>query len=132
MIGPIVDHTSKFNKRATNRTTSCSAINSPCPVEPLAKDRIGRNGPVAGDGDIRKRSFCSKKRPLCEPAKFAARFFPLPADRKRARCSPELLDSLSLPWLGKSSGELLFSDDLKPDDREQSGKRSVSRTVIIT
>jgi hypothetical protein len=27
---------------------------------------------------------------------------------------------LSLPWHGKSSSELWFSDDLKPEEREQS------------
>jgi cold-inducible RNA-binding protein len=42
---------------------------------------------------------------------------------------PHLLDSLSVPRHGKSSSELCFSDDLKPEEREQSGECSVSRTV---
>jgi hypothetical protein len=33
------------------------------------------------------------------------------------------LDNLSISRLGKSSVERVFSDDLKPDGREQSGKK---------
>jgi hypothetical protein len=44
--------------------------------------------------------------------------------RSERLCSRSL-DSLSISRHGKSSGELSFSDDFKPEVREQSGKAAV-------